>query len=888
MARKEQELYLIDGSAYIYRAYHAMGPLSSSQGTPTGAIFGFTNMIVKTLKDKSPHRIAMVFDAKGPTFRHEIYPEYKANRPAPPQDLIEQIPRIHELVEAYSIPVICKRGYEADDIIATLALRANERGWKVTIVSGDKDLTQLVGENSIMWDPQKDALYDEQGVKDKFGIEPSQVIDFMALTGDTSDNVPGVPGIGPKTASTLIENFKTLDGIYANIDQIKQKKLRENLEQNREKALLSKRLVTLHSDVPVEVDLDELMLGQPNVSKLRDLFKEFEFRKMLGDLPAVQTLDFSNYRTITEMADLEELLAGLTLKKMIVIDVETTSVEPMRAELVGISVCAEEGMGYYIPVGHKQGKQLDKSQVLRLFGPVLKNEAIGKIGQNIKYDLIVLAREGVSINGLAFDTMLASYILDPTRRGHSLDDLAELYLEHKMIPIKDLIGVGKSQIPFSQVPIETASNYSCEDADVTYRVARILMPRVRQEGLSDLYDNLEMPLIRVLSDMEMTGVKVDVDYLAGLSKEFAVQLEALEAQIYEIAGEKFNINSTQQLGEILFTKLGLKSTKKTKTGLSTALDVLEELASEHELPRKILDYRSIFKLKSTYVDSLTNLVNPVTGRIHTSYNQAVAATGRLSSSDPNLQNIPIRSVEGRKIRRAFIADEGKVFVSADYSQIELRVMAHLSGDARLREAFEAGEDIHAITAASIFNCAAALVTPDMRRKAKEINFGIIYGMGPFKLAGQIGVGLKMAKQYLEEYYQTYSGVKKYMEELPEMAARTGYVSTVLGRRRPLPDLRSSNKILQQAARRVAINTTIQGSAADVIKMAMIRLSNAIKKSGIPCKMILQVHDELVLETDENNIEETSAMLKTEMENAYELSVPILVDVSSGKNWEQAH
>lgn len=888
MARKEQELYLIDGSAYIYRAYHAMGPLSNSQGTPTGAIFGFTNMIVKTLKDKSPHRIAMVFDAKGPTFRHEIYPEYKANRPAPPQDLIEQIPRIHELVEAYSIPVICKQGYEADDIIATLALRANQRGWKVTIVSGDKDLTQLVGENSIMWDPQKDALYDEQGVKDKFGIEPSQVIDFMALTGDSSDNVPGVPGIGPKTASTLIENFKTLDGIYANLDQIKQKKLRENLDQNREKALLSRRLVTLHSDVPVEVDLDELMLGQPNVSKLRDLFKEFEFRRMLGDLPAVQTLDFSNYRTITEMADLEKLLAELALKKMFAIDVETTSVEPMRAELVGISVCAEEGMGYYIPVGHKHGKQLDKSQVLKLFSPVLKNEAIGKIGQNIKYDLIVLAREGVSINGLAFDTMLASYILDPTRRGHSLDDLAELYLEHKMIPIKDLIGVGKSQIPFSQAPIESASNYSCEDADVTYRVARILMPRVRQEGLSDLYENLEMPLIRVLSDMEMTGVKVDVDYLAGLSKEFAVQLELLEAQIYEIAGEKFNINSTQQLSEILFTKLGLKSTRKTKTGLSTALDVLEELASEHELPRRILDYRSIFKLKSTYVDSLTNLVNPVTGRIHTSYNQAVAATGRLSSSDPNLQNIPIRSVEGRKIRRAFIADEGKVFVSADYSQIELRVMAHLSGDARLREAFEAGEDIHAITAASIFDCAAALVTPDMRRKAKEINFGIIYGMGPFKLAGQIGVGLKMAKQYLEEYYQTYSGVKKFMEELPEMAARTGYVSTVLGRRRPLPDLRSSNKILQQAARRVAINTTIQGSAADLIKMAMIRLSNAIKKTGAPCKMILQVHDELVLETDENNVEETSVMLKTEMENAYELSVPLLVDVSSGKNWEQAH
>ncbi len=888
MGQKEQELYLIDGSAYIYRAYHAMGPLSNSQGSPTGAIFGFTNMIVKTLKDRSPQRIAVVFDAKGPTFRHEMFPEYKANRPAPPQDLIEQIPRIHELVEAYSIPVISMQGYEADDIIATLARQANQRGWKVTIVSGDKDLTQLVNGNSVMWDPQKDFLYDEHGVKEKFGIRPSEVIDFMALTGDTSDNVPGIPGIGPKTASGLIENFKTLEGIYANIENIKQKKVRENLKEHKEKAILSRRLVTLHSDVPIDVKLDDLIPGAPNFSKLRALFKEFEFRRMLVDLPAEQTLDFSNYKAITEIAELEKLLDELSLKKIFAIDVETTSLEPVRAELVGISVCAEAGMGCYIPVGHREGKQLEKSHVLKLFGPLLENEAIGKIGQNIKYDLIVLEREGASIKGLAFDTMLASYILDPTRRGHSLDDLAELYLEHKTIPIKDLIGVGKSQIQFSEVTIEDATNYSCEDADVTYRVAEILRPRVSQEGLSDLYEKLEMPLIRVLAEMEMTGVKVDVDYLAVLSTEFSAQLELLETQIYEIAGEKFNINSTQQLGEILFTKLGLKATKKTKTGLSTALNVLEELASEHELPRKILDYRSIFKLKSTYVDSLTNLVNPSTGRIHTSYNQAVAATGRLSSSDPNLQNIPIRSAEGRKIRRAFIADEGKVFVAADYSQIELRVMAHLSGDARLREAFELGEDIHAITAASIFDCAPALVTPEMRRKAKEINFGIIYGMGPFKLASQIGVGLKMAKQYLEEYYQTYSGVKRYMEEVPEKAASTGFVTTVLGRRRPMPDLKSSNKVLQQAARRVAINTTIQGSAADLIKMAMIRVNDAIKKSGAPCKMILQVHDELVLETDEKNVEETSIMLKTEMENAYKLSVPLLVDVSSGKNWEQAH
>ena len=504
MGQKEQELYLVDGSAYIYRAYHAMGPLSNSQGSPTGAIFGFTNMIVKTLKDRSPQRIAVVFDAKGPTFRHEMFPEYKANRPAPPQDLIEQIPRIHELVEAYSIPVISMQGYEADDIIATLARQANHRGWKVTIVSGDKDLTQLVNGDSVMWDPQKDFLYDENGVKEKFGIRPSEVIDFMALTGDTSDNVPGIPGIGPKTASGLIENFKTLEGIYENIENIKQKKVRENLKEHKEKAILSRRLVTLHSDVPIDVKLDDLIPGAPNFSKLRVLFKEFEFRRMLVDLPAEQTLDFSNYKAITEIAELEKLLDELSLKKIFAIDVETTSLEPVRAELVGISVCAEAGMGCYIPVGHRKGKQLEKSHVLKLFGPLLENEAIGKIGQNIKYDLIVLEREGASIKGLAFDTMLASYILDPTRRGHSLDDLAELYLEHKTIPIKDLIGVGKSQIQFSEVTIEDATNYSCEDADVTYRVAEILRPRVSQEGLSDLYEKLEMPLIRVLAEMEMT------------------------------------------------------------------------------------------------------------------------------------------------------------------------------------------------------------------------------------------------------------------------------------------------------------------------------------------------------------------------------------------------
>lgn len=888
MAQEGQELYLIDGSSYIYRAYHAMGPLSNSQGFPTGAIFGFTNMISKTLKDKSPERIAVVFDAKGPTFRHEMFSQYKANRPPAPEDLILQIPRIHELVVAYSIPIICVQGYEADDVIATVAAKANSLGWKTIIVSGDKDLTQIVNPQSVMWDPQKDVVYDEHGVKEKFGVNPSQIIDFLALTGDSSDNVPGVPGIGPKTAMNLIEIYDSLSELYNHIEEIKQKKVKANLLNHREDALLSKRLVTLKSDVPIDVSIEDLRLGEPDISMLRSMFKEFEFRKMLADLPATKKLDFSKYESIIEIHELETLIEYLEQKKQFALDVETTSLQPMLAELVGISVCAEAGKAFYVPVGHKTGKQLDKYEVLNKFRKILQDPNIKKIGQNIKYDLIVLRNEGLEINGIAFDTMLASYILDPSRRGHSLDDLSELLLEHKMIPIKDLIGVGKNQILFSEAPISQAEIYSCEDADVTYRISELLWPRIKQEGLGELYDNVEMPLIQVLADMEMAGVKVDVRYLAELSDEFKVSLESLEQTIYQLAGERFNINSTQQLSEILFNKIGLKSTKKTKTGLSTALNVLEELASEHELPKKILEYRSIFKLKSTYVDSLTTLVNPKTGRIHTSYNQAVAATGRLSSSDPNLQNIPIRSSEGRKIRKAFVADQGKVLVSADYSQIELRVMAHLSGDARLTEAFEAGEDIHSITAASVFDCAPELVTPDMRRKAKEINFGIIYGMGPFKLAGQIGVGLKMAKKYLEDYYETYSGVKKYMEEIPEKAAKCGYVTTVLGRRRPLPDLNSPNKILQQAARRIAINTTIQGSAADLIKIAMIKVNLAIKQLAFPCKMILQVHDELVLETDSKYVDAISKLLKTEMENAYRLVVPLVVDVSYGKNWDEAH
>ncbi len=888
MAKKHEEIYLIDGSSYIHRAYHAMGGLSNSKGFPTGAVFGFTNMIVKTMKDKAPRRIAVVFDAKGPTFRHEMYSDYKANRPKMPEDLRLQIPKIEEIVNAYRLPSLSVQGFEADDIIATLTHRATEKGWRVVIVSADKDLMQLVQEGVTMWDPQRDVVYDSEAVKKKFGVAPDHILDFMALVGDSSDNVPGVPGVGQKTAAQLIEQFDSLDSLYSRLDEVTQKKVGEKLAGGKDKAFLSRKLILLNYEVPLDSSLEELKTVEPDLGRLREIFKELEFKRLMGDLPAQRTLDFSGYCTIVTIEDLRNFANEIKKIGRFAVDLETTSEQPVRADLVGISMCAKDGRACYIPVAHKQGNQLKKEDVLEVLRPLLENPEIPKVGQNIKYDLIVLKKEGVEIRGIECDTMLASYLLDPSRRGHSLDDLAEIFLEHRMIPIKELIGTGKSQILFSDVDIPRASEYSCEDAEATFKVASILCPRVDKEGLGDLFRDIELPLIPVLADMELAGVRIDTAYLNQLSKEFGIILQKTEADIYELAGGQFNINSPKQLGQILFERMGMKATKKTKSGPSTSLEVLEELALDHELPRKILDYRSIYKLKSTYVDSLTNLVNPRTGRIHTSYNQAVAATGRLSSSDPNLQNIPARSEEGRKIRKAFIPEDGYIFVSADYSQIELRIMAHVSGDERLTSAFAAGEDIHAITAASVFECSPAHVTPEMRRKAKAINFGIMYGMGPFKLAGQIGVGMKMARQYLDDYYKTYAGVRKFMEELPKKATEDGFVTTILGRKRFLPDLNNPNRIAQQAARRVAINTTMQGSAADLMKLAMIRVHKALKEGRLPAKMILQVHDELILEVKKEAEKEAAALLKKEMEGVYPLSVPLVVDAAAGNNWDEAH
>jgi DNA polymerase I len=889
MAKKNrEEIYLIDGSAYIHRAYHAMGGLSNSKGFPTGAVFGFTNMIVKTIRDRDPKRIAVVFDAPGKTFRHDEYSDYKANRPSMPDDLRLQIPKIHEIVASYNLPILYVQGYEADDIIATLTHRAIKKGWSTIIVSGDKDLTQLVGPDVLMWDPQRDILFDSKAVEEKFGVPPDKILDMMALMGDSSDNIPGIPGVGQKTASSLVMEFGSLEGIIENVDKISRKKVQESIRNNPDKAFLSRRLASLCFEAPLDVDIENLVPGPHNVDQLRKIFKELEFKKLITELPPTRNLDFTGYSTVSDKQTLIDWCQDIPRAGRFAVDLETTSLEPVRADLVGISLATEPGRACYIPVGHANGTQILKREALDILKPLLEDPTLEKIGQNIKYDMIVFKKEGVEIEGISCDTMLASYILDPSRRGHSLDDLAEIFLEHGTIHIKDLIGTGKSQISFAEVPIPEASDYACEDADVTLRVADILIPRVKAEGLDSLFRDIELPLIPVLADMELTGVKIDSDYLMQVSAEFGETLKKTEIEIFALAGEVFNINSPKQLGGILFQKLGMKPLKKSKSGPSTAIDVLEELALQHDLPKKILDYRSIFKLKSTYADSLTSLVNPVTGRIHTSYNQAVAATGRLSSSDPNLQNIPVRSPEGRKIRKAFIPDEDHSFVAADYSQIELRIMAHLSGDERLLQAFETGEDVHSITAARIFDCALELITPDMRRKAKAINFGIIYGMGPFKLSNQIGVTMKEAKKYLQEYYDTYAGVRRYMEELPEKAANLGFVTTLLGRKRFLPDLNNPNRVAQQAAKRMAINTTIQGSAADIMKLAMIHTHRTLKTGDLPARMILQVHDELILEVSDKYAEDAASLLKRKMEGVYRLSVPMVVDTAIGKNWDEAH
>ena len=891
--KNDRTLYLIDGSAYIYRAYHAIRSLTNSKGLPTNAVFGFTRMLIKLIEERSPEYVVMFFDAKGPTFRHEIYQDYKANRPPMPEDLSIQIPYIKEITHGFNIPVIEMQGFEADDLIGTFKCRAEKAGFFVVMVTGDKDFVQLVTDNAVIWDPMKEKTIDINAVRDDFGVEPYQMIDVMALSGDTSDNIPGVPGIGPKTALSLIKTFKTVERLYESVHTITKKKQHENLVLYKEQALLSKELVKINIDVPFPFNTENFKYQAPDNTKLSKLFKNLEFRQLQQAFPKRSDLSNKNYHAVYDMSALFDLIGRLEKTEMFAIDTETTSKDPMKANLVGLSFSMKPDEAFYIPCAHDYPEapaQLESKKVLSQLKPVLENPDIKKIGQNIKYDWMVLKRHGINLAGVMFDTMLASYLINPSKRAHNLDQIALDFLDHKTITYKEISGKGKKDVSFAEIPLEKAVPYSCEDADITLMAYHVLMPLIDNAGLMELYNNVELPLVPVLMNMEMTGVCVDKQKLMDLSKSFEHQLEQLESMIYSMAGEEFNIRSSQQLGRILFEKLKLPVQKKTKkkTGYSTDVNVLTALADKHELPEIILRHRTLAKLKSTYTDALLDLVHPETGRIHTSYNQTVTATGRLSSSDPNLQNIPIRTDEGMEIRKAFVPRKGWTLVSADYSQIELRILAHYAADDILIEAFKNDEDIHTRTATEVFQVFPSFVTSELRRQAKVINFGIVYGMSPYGLSKELGISRKMAKIYIDNYFARYKGVKRFVDQTIRDARNTQKTSTLLGRIRLLPDINSSNKVVREFAERTAINTPVQGTAADLIKLAMIRVDAAFREGGLNSAMLLSVHDEIVFEVPPEELASVKVLVKEIMEGIWNLKVPLKVNLASGDNWAKAH
>ena len=889
----DKTIYLIDGTAYIFRAYHAIRGLSNSKGLPTNAVFGFTRMLIKLMEERNPEYVCMFFDAKGPTFRHEMYPDYKANRPPMPDDMAVQIPYIKEVTAAFNLPIIEMQGYEADDLIGTLARLAEEKGFTVVMITGDKDFMQLVTAKSSIWDPMKESAIDIQTIREKFGVEPDQMIDVQGLSGDTADNVPGVPGIGQKTALTLIKTHNSMQELYEKLDTITRKKQRENLENFKDQAFLSRSLVTINTGVPVDFNPADFKVSEPDRDKLAEIYKDLEFRQLQQSVPDQADLSQKEYQAVMNQEQLSELISRLEKSDLFALDTETTSTNPMLAELVGLSFALEANQAYYIPFRHHYlgaPDQLKLEDVLEQLRPVLENPKVQKIGQNIKYDWMVLERHGIKLEGVVFDTMLASYLLNPSKRAHNLDQIALDYLGHKTITYEQVAGKGKNALIFSQVPVDKAVPYACEDADITLMARDILLPKLKELGLNELMDSVEMPLVPVLMRMEMRGAGIDVNRLRELSRSFERQLDALEGAIYGLAGETFNIKSSQQLGRILFEKLKLPVQKKTKkkTGYSTDVNVLTALADQHELPAMVLQHRTLAKLKSTYTDALIGLVNPQTGRIHTSYNQTVAATGRLSSSDPNLQNIPIRTEEGRRIRGAFVPHKGWHLVSADYSQVELRVLAHCSEDEILIKAFQNNEDIHARTACEVFQVDADDLTDDLRRQAKAINFGIIYGMSAFGLSKQLEISQKMAKTYIDHYFERYQGVKQFMDRTIAEARETHRTSTLLGRIRLLPDIASSNHIVRQAAERTAINTPIQGSAADLIKLAMINVDRALREKSFQSAMLLTVHDELVFEIPPDELQEATRLIKEIMEGVWQLRVPLKINIAKGSNWEEAH
>lgn len=982
--QKNDHLFLVDGSSYIFRAYHALPPLTRKKdGLPVGALAGFCNMLWKLLCDARntavgvvPTHFAVIFDYSSETFRKKIYPDYKANRPAPPEDLIPQFSLIRQATRAFNLPCIEKEGYEADDIIATYSALASQSGAETTIISSDKDLMQLVTNQVHMYDSMKDRPIGIAEVIEKWGVPPEKMIDLQSLTGDSTDNVPGVPGIGPKTAAQLIDQFGSLDSLLAHAQEIKQQKRRENIIAFADQARLARELVTLKDDVPLQTGLDDLLLEPTDGPRLISFLKAMEFNSLTrrvaeatncdaaliepvnlevewgkkahgpdldtgsdiaqapkadADATHIQSadvdegtekntpqrlaekrkkealeekIDTASYQTITDETELKRWLDEALDQGFFAFDTETTSLDPMQAELVGFSIALEPGKAAYVPLNHVDGSndllgggrvkgQIEANKAVALLKPVLENPAILKIAQNMKYDWLVMRQYNVTIQSFD-DTMLLSYVLDAGTLTHGMDALSERWLGHKPITFKEVTGSGKSSTGFAAVDLARATAYAAEDADVTLRLWRVLKPQIVARGVSRVYERLERPLVTVLARMEERGVLVDRQLLSRLSGELAQSAAGLEDEIYKLAGEKFNIGSPKQLGEILFAKMGLPGGTKTKTGQwSTSAQVLEDLAAEgHELPRKIVDWRQLTKLKSTYTDALPNYILKTTGRVHTNYSMAATSTGRLASSDPNLQNIPVRTPEGRKIRAAFIAGPGNLLLSADYSQIELRVLAHVADIKALKKAFAEGLDIHAMTASEMFGVPIEGMPPEVRRRAKAINFGIIYGISAFGLANQLSIPREEAAQYIRTYFERFPGIKDYMEKTKAFAHEHGYVETIFGRRAHYPDINSKNAQVRAFNERAAINAPIQGAAADIIRRAMVKMDNALEKAGLSAKMLLQVHDELIFELPENEVEKTTSVVKKIMENAtmpaLALTVPLKVDARAAKNWDEAH
>jgi len=927
---KGHHLHLIDGSAFIFRAYHALPPLTrKSDGLPIGAVSGFCNMLQRYVEGNqganAPTHVAVIFDKGSHTFRNDLYDQYKANRDEMPEDLRPQMPLTREATRAFNIACEEIDGYEADDIIATLAVQAREAGGSVTIISSDKDLMQLVGDGVDMFDAMKNRTIDRDGVFEKFGVFPERVVDVQALAGDSVDNVPGAPGIGVKTAALLINEFGDLETLLERAEEIKQPKRRETLINHADQIRLSKQLVTLDANTPLGFTLDDLEVRDPDPEVLLGFLKEMEFRTLtrriadkLGvDAPVIEDtaqslstdetaapvpFDTNTYETVRSMSALDQWIRQINERGYVAIDTETTSLDEMRAELVGISLCVEAGQACYIPLTHKADggddlfgstelakDQLPLDHVLQVLKPVLENPAVLKIGQNMKYDAKIFARYGVNVAPID-DTMLISYALHGGLHGHGMDTLSERYLAHETIPIKPLLGSGKSAITFDKVSISDATPYAAEDADVTLRLWHMLKPRLHQARVTRVYETLERPLVPVLAEMEMTGIKVNRDTLSRMSNAFAQKMAALEAEIHEMAGESFNVGSPKQLGEIMFDKLGYEGGKKGKTGAyATGADVLEDLATIHDLPKRVLDWRQLSKLKSTYTDALQDHINPETGRVHTSYSIAGANTGRLASTDPNLQNIPVRTEDGRRIREAFVAEEGKVLVSLDYSQIELRILAHVAGIDSLKKAFRDGLDIHAMTASEMFDVPLDQMTSDIRRQAKAINFGVIYGISGFGLARNLRIPRAEAQGFIDRYFERFPGIREYMDNTVDFAKKHNRVETLFGRVIHTPEINAKGPTAG-FAKRAAINAPIQGAAADIIRRAMVRMPDAI--AGLPAKMLLQVHDELLFEVNEDAVDPLVSVVKSVMEGAAEpvlhLDVPLVVDAGKGAHWAEAH